>query len=132
MITALHHATSQETDNLTIPFSLFSLRRYQQVRVGSRRIGLPVRGPTRVAVSLSLSLYRLPSGKVVWQEQVWDVVHDPPRRGAQHRYRTADDVLTLALSRTVGGILSIPKFQAALRRSRSAVYTATENFLPTT
>ena len=113
-------------------FSLFSLRRYQQVRLGSRRIELPVRGPTRAAVSLSLSLYRLPSGKVVWQEQVWDVVHDPPRHGDQHHYRTADDVLTLALSRTIGGILSIPKFQAALRRSRSAAYTATENFLPTT
>ncbi len=113
-------------------FSLYSLRRYQQVRVGSRRIELPVRGPTRAAVSLSLSLYRLPSGKVVWQEQVWDVVHDPPRHGDQHHYRTADDVLTLALSRTIGGILSIPKFQAALRRSHSAAYTATENFLPTT
>ncbi len=102
-------------------FSLFSLRRYQQVRLGSRRIELPVRGPTRAAVSLSLSLYQLPSGKVVWQERVWDVVHDPPGHGDQHHYRTADDVLTLALSRTIGGILSIPKFQAALRRARSAV-----------
>ena len=96
-------------------FSLFSLRRYQQVRVGSRRLELPVRGPTRAGVSLKLFLYQLPSGRVVWQERVWDVIHDPPRGGTQHRYRTADDTLTLALSRTVGRILSIPKFQAALR-----------------
>lgn len=99
-------------------FSLFSLRRYQQVRVGSRRLELPVRGPTRAAVSLTLSLYQLPSGRVVWQEQVWDVVHDPSRGSVQHRYRTADDALTLALSRTVGGILSLPNFQAALRLPR--------------
>ena len=98
-------------------FSLFSLRRYQQVRVGSRRLALPVRGPTRAGVSLSLSLYQLPSGRVVWQERVWDVIHDPPRGGTQHRYRTADDTLTLALSRAVGRILSIPNFQAALRLS---------------
>ena len=99
-------------------FSLFSLRRYQQVRVGSRRLELPVRGPTRAAVSLRLSLHQLPSGRVVWQERIWDVIHDPPRGGTQHRYRTADDALTLALSRTVGRILSIPKFQAALRLPR--------------
>ena len=96
-------------------FSLFSLRRYQQVRVGLRRLELPVRGPTRAGVSLTLSLYQLPSGRIVWQERVWDVIHDPPRGGTQHRYRTADDTLTLALSRTVGRILSSPKFQAALR-----------------
>ena len=105
-------------------FSLFSLRRYQQVRVGSRRLELPVRGPTRAAVSLTLSLYQLPSGRVVWQEQVWDVVHDPPRGSAQHRYRTADDALTLTLSRTVGRILSLPNFQAALRRPRTDVALA--------
>ncbi len=99
-------------------FSLFSLRRYQQVRVGSRRLELPVRGPTRAGVSLSLSLYQLPSGRVVWQERVWDVIHDPPRGGTQHRYRTADDTLTLTLSRAVGRILSIPNFQAALRLSQ--------------
>lgn len=98
--------------------SLFSLRRYQQVRVGARRLTLPVRGPTRAGVALTLSLYQLPSGRVVWQERVWDVIHDPPRGGTQHRYRTADDTLTLALSRTVGRILSIPNFQAALRLSR--------------
>ncbi len=96
-------------------FSLFSLRRYQQVRIGSRRLELPVRGPTRAGVSLTLSLYQLPSGRAVWQERVWDVIHDPPRGGTQHRYRTADDTLTLALSRAVGRILSIPNFQAALR-----------------
>ncbi len=107
-------------------FSLFSLRRYQQVRVGSRRLELPVRGPTRAAVSLTLSLYQLPSGRVVWQEQVWDVVHDPPRGSAQHRYRTADDALTLTLSRTVGRILSLPNFQAALRRPRTDVALAHE------
>ena len=99
-------------------FSLFSLRRYQQVRVGLRRLELPVRGPTRAGVSLKLSLYQLPSGRVVWQERVWDVIHDPPRGGTQHRYRTADDTLTLALSRAVGSILSIPNFQAVLRPPR--------------
>ncbi len=109
-------------------FSLFSLRRYQQVRVGSRRLELPVRGPTRAAVSLSLSLYQLPSGRVVWQERVWDVIYDPPRGGTQHRYRTADDALTLALSRTVGRILSIPKFQAALRYPRPDVALAHEPY----
>ena len=96
--------------------SLYSLRRYQQVQVGSRRLALPVRGPTRAAVSLSLFLYQLPAGRVVWQEQVWDVVHDPPRKGTQHRYRTADATLTLALSRAVGRILPTASFQAALRR----------------
>ena len=99
-------------------FSLFSLRRYQQVRVGSRRLALPVRGPTRAGVSLSLSLYQLPSGRVVWQERVWGRCPRSAARGARNTAIVRLTILlTLALSRAVGRILSIPNFQAALRLS---------------
>ena len=99
-------------------FSLFSLRRYQQVR--RRTIGgsflrdVPIRGPTRAAVSLKLALHHLPSGEIVWQESVWDIIHDPPQGESQHRFQEADALLTIALSRAVGSVLASNSLQAVL------------------
>ena len=99
-------------------FSLFSLRRYQQVRRrtigGSMLRDVPIRGPTRASVSLKLALHHFPSGEVVWQENLWDIIHDPPRGESQHRFAEVDELLTVALSRAVGGVLSSHSLQAVL------------------
>ncbi len=99
-------------------FSLYSLQRYKQIRLGSRRIKLPVRGPTRASISFSFSLYELPAGRVAWQEQVWTVVHDPERGRAAHSYRTADDLMTVALSQAIGQVIYNAQFQSVLSRVR--------------
>ena len=98
-------------------FSLLSLVRYQQVLPypGSRHpISLPVRGPTRAAVSLALSLFRWPSGEVLWQGKVGDLVDDPAPGDSIHLYATAEETLTVALSRAVGSILITQSLQDAL------------------
>lgn len=101
-------------------FSLYSLQRYKQIRLGSRRINLPVRGPTRASISFSFSLYELPTGKVAWQDQVWTVLHDPDRGRAAHSYRTADDLMTVALSQAIGQVIYNAQFQSVLSRVRRA------------
>ena len=102
-------------------FSLLSLRRYQQYRPQnpfSRHLRtFAVRGPTRATVSLTLTLYLLPSHQVVWRENVWDITHDPPRGESRHRYGTVEETLSVALSRTVESILATPSLQAVLRKS---------------
>ena len=102
-------------------FSLLSLRRYQQFRpqipFSSRLRSFPVRGPTRATVSLTLTLYHLPSDEVVWQENVWDITHDPPRGESRHRYGTVEETLSVALSHTVESVLATPGLQAVLQQS---------------
>lgn len=101
-------------------FSLYSLQRYKQIRLGTRRISLPIRGPTRASISFSFSLYELPTGKVAWHEQVWTVVHDPARGRAVHSYGTADDLMTVALSQAIGQVIYNAQFQSVLSRGRGA------------
>src|SRR5437867_3187963 len=52
-------------------FSLVSLLRYNEMRVytplHSHTIDVPIRGPTRANVALTLTLYHWPSGEVLWE-----------------------------------------------------------------
>ena len=101
-------------------FSLLSLVRYQQLyipmAISSHFIDVPIRGPTQAAVSLSLSLYRWPSGEIVWQGKMEDLVDDPTLGDSIHLYSSAEQTLTVALSRTVGSILITQSLQDILLR----------------
>lgn len=103
-------------------FSLLSLIRYQQVLVGAHWfqhiISVPIRGPTQAAVFLALSLYRWPSGEVLWQEKMGDVIDDPTLGDSTHLYASAEETLAVALSRAVGSILNTQSLQEVLLQHR--------------
>jgi hypothetical protein len=90
-------------------FSLISLVRHQEVRIplllGTHVNYLPIRGPTRAAVSLSVTFAQWPSGDVLWESRVSDWVDDPPLGEHEFVYASPQDVLNLALSRAVSYIL---------------------------
>ena len=99
-------------------FSLFSLRRYQQIRLrtfgGSHLVDIPIRGPTRASVSFRLTLHHVPSGEIVSQESIWDIVDDPAQGESQQQFEKAEEILSVALSRAVGSVLASPGLQAIL------------------
>jgi hypothetical protein len=99
-------------------FSLFSLRRYQQIRLrtfgGSHLVDIPIRGPTRDSVSFRLTLHHVPSGEIVSQESIWDIVDDPAQGESQQQFEKAEEILSVALSRAVGSVLASPGLQAIL------------------
>lgn len=89
-------------------FSLVSLERHHEMRVdlptGTHTNYIPVRGPTRADVTLMVTLYRWPSGEVLWKDSVADSVDDPPLGEREFLYATTDEVVSMALSRAVGSI----------------------------
>ena len=99
-------------------FSLVSLERHHEMRVdlptGSHTNHIPIRGPTRADVSLMVTLYRWPSGEVLWKDSVADSVDDPPLGEREFIYATTGEVLSMALSRAVGSILVSQGLQDAL------------------
>lgn len=100
-------------------FSLVSLERVQEVPVlspprGYHILNVPIRGPTRAQVVLALTLYRWPSGEVLWEGKVADAVDDPPLEEHEFLYATPDEVLSMALSRAVGSILVNQELQDVL------------------
>jgi hypothetical protein len=103
-------------------FSLLSLARYQLIVVGAppflHFIPKPVRGPTQAAVFLALSLYRWPSGEVLWQEKMGDIVDDPTLGDSTHLYASTEETLAVALSRAVGSILNTQSLQEVLLQHR--------------
>jgi len=97
-------------------FSLLSLIRYQQFSIAPHFVSMPIRGPTQAAVFLALSLYRWPSGEMLWQGKVGDIVDDPALEDSIHLYASPEETLTVALSRTVGSILITQSLQDILLR----------------
>ncbi len=97
-------------------FSLLSLIRYQQFFISPYTSSVPIRGPTQAAVFLALSLYRWPSGEILWQGDIGDIVDDPVLGDSFHLYASAEEPLTMALSRTVGSILITRNLQDILLR----------------
>jgi hypothetical protein len=98
-------------------FSLVSLLRYNEVWVWSLRphsIDVPIRGPTRANVALAVTLYRWPSGEVLWEGKVADSVDDPPPGESDFLYGTPGEVMSMALSRAVGSILVTQSLQDVL------------------
>jgi hypothetical protein len=99
-------------------FSLVSLTRLHEVVVDAplqpHTIDVPIRGPTRAEVTLALTLYRWPSGEVVWEGKVADAVDDPPLQENDFLYATPGEVMSMALSRAVGSILVTQSLQDAL------------------
>ena len=96
-------------------FSLLALERYREVEVNahvsSHRISVPVQGPARAEVSLALQLSKWPAGPVVWQGEVSETVYDPPLDDSVFLYGTPGELMTMAMSRTVGSILMTQKLQ---------------------
>jgi hypothetical protein len=90
-------------------FSLVSLERHKEVRVhlpfGSHVNYLPIRGPTRAVVSLSITFAHWPSGDVLWEGGVSDWADDPPLGKYEFVHTTPDEVLNVALSRAVSYLL---------------------------
>jgi hypothetical protein len=99
-------------------FSLVSLLRYNEVWVFSllspHPIYVPIRGPTRANVALALTLYRWPSGEILWEGKVADSVDDPPQGESEFLYSTPGEVISMALSRAVGSILVTQSLQDVL------------------
>jgi len=99
-------------------FSLVSLLRYNEVWIFSplhpHPIDVPIRGPTRANVALALTLYRWPSGEVLWEGKVADSVDDPPQGESEFLYGTPGEVMSMALSRAVGSILVTQSLQDVL------------------
>ena len=98
-------------------FSLVSLLRYNEVWVWSlhpHSIDVPIRGPTRANVALVVTLYRWPSGEVLWEGKVADSVDDPPPGESDFLYSTPGEVMSMALSRAVGSILVTQSLQDVL------------------
>jgi hypothetical protein len=99
-------------------FSLVSLLRYNEVEILSplhpHAIDVPIRGPTRANVALALTLYRWPSGEVLWEGKVADSVDDPPQGESEFLYGTPGEVMSMALSRAVGSILVTQSLQDVL------------------
>ena len=90
-------------------FSLVSLERHTEVVVENplnhHILYLPIRGPTRAHVALALTLYRWPSGEVLWEGTVTEAVDDPPLGEHDFLYATPGEVMSMALSRAVGSLL---------------------------
>jgi len=80
----------------------------------SHTIAVPIRGPTRADVALALTLYRWPSGEVLWEGTVADSVDDPPLGESEFLYATPDEVMSMALSRAVGSVLVNQSLQDVL------------------
>jgi len=99
-------------------FSLISLLRYNEVWVFAplhpHTIDVPIRGPTRADVALALTLYRWPSGEILWEGKVADSVDDPPAGESEFLYGTPGEVMSMALSRAVGSILVTQSLQDVL------------------
>ncbi len=99
-------------------FSLVSLLRYNEVWIFSaiqpHPIDVPIRGPTRANVALALTLYRWPSGEVLWEGKVADSVDDPPQGESEFLYGTPGEVMSMAFSRAVGSILITQSLQDVL------------------
>jgi hypothetical protein len=99
-------------------FSLVSLLRYNEVWVFSplspHTVDVPIRGPTRANVALALTLYRWPSGEILWEGKVADSVDDPPPGESEFLYSTPGEVMSMALSRAVGSILVTQSLQDVL------------------
>ncbi len=99
-------------------FSLVSLLRYNEVLIFSllqpHIIDVPILGPTRANVALALTLYRWPSGEVLWEGKVADSVDDPPQGESEFLYGTPGEVMSMALSRAVGSILVTQSLQDVL------------------
>jgi hypothetical protein len=96
-------------------FSLVSLLRFNEVWIytplHAHSIDVPIRGPTRAEVILTLTLYRWPSGEVLWEGKVADSVDDPPLEESEFLYSTPGEVMSMALSRAVGSILVTQSLQ---------------------
>ncbi len=103
---------------------MLSLVRYEQIVVRTtfpfppHIISRPIRGPTQAAVSLALSLYHWPSGEMLWQGKTGDIIDDPTLGDSIHLYGTAEETLTVALSRAVGSILNTQGLQDVLLSHR--------------
>jgi len=99
-------------------FSLVSLLRYNEVEIFSalhpHLIEVPIRGPTRADVALTLALYQWPSGEVLWEGKVADSVDDPPLGESEFLYHAPGEVMSMALSRAVGSILVTQSLQDIL------------------
>jgi hypothetical protein len=99
-------------------FSLVSLERHTEVVVenplNQHILYLPIRGPTRAHVTLALTLYRWPSGEVLWEGTVTDSVDDPPLGEHDFLYATPGEVMSMALSRAVGSLLISQALQEVL------------------
>ncbi|MCS6924975.1 MAG: hypothetical protein NZ578_03630 [Candidatus Binatia bacterium] len=105
-------------------FSLVSLERHTEVAVetpfNTHFIYVPIRGPTRAEVSLALTLYRWPSGEVVWEGRTSDVVDDPPLGEHEFLYASPGEVLSMALSRAVGTLSLHESLQQVLLTARAS------------
>ncbi|MEW6298207.1 MAG: hypothetical protein AB1671_10760 [Thermodesulfobacteriota bacterium] len=103
-------------------FSLVSLERHAEVVVENplnpHLIYVPIRGPTRAEVSLALTLYRWPSGEVVWEGVVSEAVDDPPLGEHDFLYASPGEVMSMALSRAVGSLLIGERLQQVLLTPR--------------
>jgi hypothetical protein len=99
-------------------FSLVSLLRYNEVEILSplhpHTVDVPIRGPTRANIALTLTLYRWPSSEVLWEGKVADSVDDPPQGESEFLYGTPGEVMSMALSRAVGSILVTQSLQDVL------------------
>ncbi len=100
-------------------FSLVSLERTQEIPVDTlppfyHIIHRPILGPTRADVVLALTLYRWPSGEILWEGKVADSVDDPPQGESEFLYSTPGEVMSMALSRAVGSILVTQSLQDVL------------------
>jgi hypothetical protein len=102
-------------------FSLVSLLRYNEVWIHSplhpHTIDVPIRGPTRANVTLALTLYRWPSGEILWEGKVTDSVDDPPLGESEFLYASPGEVMSMALSRAVGSLLVTQNLQDVLLAS---------------
>jgi hypothetical protein len=99
-------------------FSLISLERHYEKLIytplHAHTIAIPVRGPTQAEVILTITLYRWPSGEVLWTGKTAHAVDDPPLRESEFRYASPGEVMSIALSHAVGNILITESLQEVL------------------
>lgn len=95
-------------------FSLLHLFYYVQPQ--GHKYFIPAQGPTWARVTLTLTLYRWPSGERVWEGKATENLTDPVPGDDAHLYGTGEQAMSVALSRAVGNLLMTPAVQDILSR----------------
>jgi len=99
-------------------FLLVSLERHYEKLIytplHAHTVAIPIRGPTQAEVILTITLYKWPSGEVLWTGKVAHLVDDPPRKESEFLYASPGEVVSVAFSRAVGNILVTESLQEVL------------------
>jgi hypothetical protein len=93
-------------------FSLLTL--FYRVQPRNSEHFYPVLGPSWAKVTLTLTLYRWPSGEQLWQGSIGENMTDPLPGDDTRLYGSLGQVMSVALSRAVGSFLIAQEVQNIL------------------